>query len=635
MTDKKELEDLYLKAKAEYYKGTPIMSDLEFDDLENKLKNEKSDVIYTVGFQDNDPLTKFKHPSPMLSMSKYQADGYNSHDEFLNLVNKWMKKFGDIWYEASPKFDGNAVNLIYKDGNLVAGLTRSTGTHGRDISSKCIGNPTIPQKINQFTRIVEIRCEIVYPIDKFKALNSKRAKKGLELFSNERNFVAGVLRDEKASKTEVSDLVFFAIGGFQYALGKRRYLSFSTLFDLGFNTSNQIYTIDFKSKDFEKIYTDMENYRKNSNFRLDGFVISTKSNEVKNTFGENKHDPNWAKAIKFPAAVAQPIILGIEQNVSKSGEIIPVALLEPTLLDGSIVSRASLSNFGLVMDNKYFPGAKVSLRKAGDIIPQVTNVVENAKETYTLPTNCPACESKLTFDGIHLMCNNQNCNASLLKEFIHSVKILDVFGLGDKVLENIFDAGITNVFDMFNPNIFNKENLIASNKFKPGRALDKIFIEFEKIKKISLVDIFRMLEIRNLGRSISKQLANEYCMLDTDYTGLDRTVVEEGRKAFSDVHAKVNLLMHRIKVIYPIKEKKKMNTIKVEFTGSSKSFGYTTKDAFLQEVNKITNVEHTKLTSADYLIADNIEGISSKIKNAHKKGIPIISYSDFINHIRN
>ena len=390
--------------------------------------------------------------------------------------------------------------------------------------------------------------------------------------------------------------------------------------------------VKFKSNKFNEAYKLMLDYKTTANFRLDGFVISVVDNKTKALLGENKHDPDWAKAIKFPAAIAKTIIQKIEWNLARDGEMIPVAVMTPILLDGSMVTRATMVNYGYVTENKYYPGAVVTIRKAGDIIPQITSLVSQASQSPILPHRCPSCQSILAIEGIHLMCNNENCKAKGLGKFIHAVGILDIFGLGESQLEKIFDAGITSVFHLFNPIKFNKNNLISSGYFKAVRALDKIFIEFEKIRSVTLIQIFRMLEIENLGKSISKQLANEYCMIDADYRGLDRAVVQAGQDAFVWVSEIVKELSRvDINVEYPQKEKAMIaTTIKVEFTGSPKSFGYKTKADFLEAANQLGDVRQTKLTDANYLIADNIDGASSKIKTAHKKGVKVISYSDFI-----
>jgi len=629
-----EQESLYLRAKAEYYKGTPIMSDAEFDILEEKLNLQASTVTTIVGFNDGDRNAKFKHPSRMLSLSKYQADGFDDHQTFLDATTNWMKPIGDL-FEVNAKFDGNAVNLIYKKGKLVAGLTRGTGTHGRDITSKVIGNYTVPQIIECKSHIVEIRCEIVFPVDIFNKINENIKSQGFQTIANERNFVAGLLNSDSSNPEYVNEMVFVAISGIEHNNGKKEFLSFDEMYELGFNEKHHLYNPRFSPDNFATVYEQMVTYRTNSNFRLDGFVISVVDKNIKKNLGENKHDPNWAKAIKFPADLKETTIEGIEWSIARDGEMVPIALLTPTLLDGSVVKRANMANLGLVESNQYYPGAKVLLRKAGDIIPQIVKLIEPTKLPIEIPTHCPSCNSKLSTEGIHLMCRNNKCESQLKRKFIHAVTILDIFGLGGAQISNIYDSGITDVFDLFNPNIFNKETLIASGQFKSGRALDKIFIEFEKIKSITLVNIFRMLGVENLGNSISVQLANEFTRLPADYSSLDREVVRLGQERFRQINSIIAYLgMHNITIDLPKVESENSGSgIKVEFTGSPKEFGYKTKEEFLAECNKLGNVKHVKLSEAEYLIADSVDGSSSKIKTAKKKGITVITYSDFLEMI--
>lgn len=626
-------EKLYIKAKSEYYKGTPIMSDSEFDILEVKLNIQLSTVTEMIGFNDEDRNAKFVHPSPMLSLSKYQADGFDTHQDFLNATTKWMDSISGK-FEVTAKFDGNAVNLIYKNGNLVAGLTRGTGSHGRDITSKIIGNYTVPQTIECKSKIVEIRCEIVFPVDKFNKINENLINQNLTPNANERNFVAGLLNSDSSNLEYLAEMVFVAISGFEHTEINKEYLSFDEMLELGFNEKHQLYRPRFNSSEFHTIYEQMVKYRSTSNFRLDGFVISTIDKDIKMGLGENKHDPNWAKAIKFPADIKETVIESIEWNIARDGEMIPIAIMTPTLLDGSVVKRANMANLGLVESNQYYPGATVILRKAGDIIPQIVSLVTPTTLPISIPKFCPSCSSILSREGIHLMCRSTRCESQILRKLKHAIGVLDIFGLGGAQIKNIYDAGFRNAFDLLNPNLFNKEKLIASGEFKSGRALDKIFIEIEKIKTVSLVNIFIMLGVENLGKSISVQLANEFASLPADYSSLDKSVVEYGKEEFSKVSSIIEYLnMHNIGIELPMKTENDSSGIKVEFTGSPKSFGFKTKAEYLEAANKIVSVKHTKLNEAQYLIADSVDGSSSKIKAANKKGIEVITYSDFLEQI--
>lgn len=364
MTNK---EKLYLDAKRTYYQGNPIMSDREFDELELELKNENSKVIVMVGFGDRN--LKFPHITPMLSLAKYQTNKTTGEPPIEDATN-WMKNHiigKQEHFEWTPKFDGNAGSLQYKNGKLHIALSRGNGTTGRDITDKIYDQvpKTIPIKGN-----VEIRGEIVMPRNIF---NKKYAKD----FANERNLVAGILNKDVTPETKdrLKDIVFMAVE-IKAIDGKTvEYISTDKLTELGFNQQYPLEKHWVHYSDFETCFYKMQEYReKRSPFLLDGFVIKV-AEKYRNNFGENSHDPNWAVAIKFSPKDAVTELIDIEWSFGKTGEYIPIAILKPISLDGTVVKRASLYNAGYVLKNKILPGKKVKIVKAGDIIPQIIEVL--------------------------------------------------------------------------------------------------------------------------------------------------------------------------------------------------------------------------------------------------------------------
>lgn len=362
---KNDLDKLYIKWKKAYYQGNPIASDYEFDELEKHLKSTgELENIRQVGFQDEDRNAKFNHPTQMLSLAKFQAaaDGTPPTSQTTNWLNKRIKS--EV-FEATPKFDGNALNLIYKKGYLDAALSRGNGTAGRDYTDKLIA--IVPNFIETPHDLIEVRGEVVIPI---KTFNEKYSNE----YKNERNFVAGILnRDEDVS--EITDgFVFVAVEAKAQNNSENIYLSTEILKTYGFNLEYPLFVHHFRNTGFESAYDIMLNYRKQSPFRLDGFVIKT-STDLRKELGENSHDPNWAVAIKFPPEEAITKIIRIQWNFGKTGQLTPVAILEPTLLDGTTVQRASVHNYGWMISKGCVPGATVTIAKKGDIIPQIINIL--------------------------------------------------------------------------------------------------------------------------------------------------------------------------------------------------------------------------------------------------------------------
>ncbi|MCK9574519.1 MAG: hypothetical protein M0R51_00930, partial [Clostridia bacterium] len=512
-------EKLYLNAKEKYYQGEPILTDAEFDRLELELKNEGSNVIEIVGFDDRN--LKFPHISPMLSLSKYQTDKLTGQPPIANAID-WMKQHivgKQEHFEWTPKLDGNAGNIIYKKGKLHLALSRGNGTKGRDITDKLFDQ--LPKTIPCLST-VEIRGEIVMPRAIF---NKKYAAE----FANERNLVAGILAKDvtPATKSRLKDIVFMAVEIKKHDDGIVEYMNIDCLTDWGFNKQYPLEKYWVHYSDFEKSFYKMKDYRENrAPFLLDGFVIKV-AEKYREQFGENSHDPNWAIAIKFaPKDVSTPNET-LQWNFGKTGEMIPVGIFEPVDLDGTIVKRASLYNYGFVIKNKVFPGAICTIVKAGDIIPQVVAVTAPGDESkFNAPTHCPHCKSKLVIEDVHLMCKNSDCSGIKKAMFSQGVAMLDLFGVGGSMIEDIFNSGFTEAIDLLNPTKFNKQTLISKGIVTDGKIVDNLFSEIENTKELPLQKLILMLGYQGMGTTTSKQVANLVAGVDYNFSGLQKTIVE-------------------------------------------------------------------------------------------------------------
>ena len=616
------LEELYLQAKKSYYTGESIMSDDEFDRLEEHLRMENSPVLDIVGFDDEDRNAKFNHPSKMLSLAKYQAslDGTPPTSS----ATAWMKKFNHSSYEATPKFDGNAVNYIYKNGKLQAVLSRGNGTAGRDYTTKLYN--TAPSNI-QFpsdVEIVEVRGEIVIPTKVFDEKYSQ--------FKNERNFVAGILnRDEDVSEI-VSDFVFMAveIRAHKYN-AEMEYLPIQEYFPKwNFNAKFPLLIYIFSSNEFENAYKTLLDYRQNAcPFRLDGFVIKTQE-KYRPEIGENSHDPNWSVAIKFPPQEAVTTIEKIQWNFGKTGEYTPIAIMEPVQLDGTTVTRATMFNYGYVIKNNCFPGAVVSIAKSGDIIPQIQKVLKKANTPITNhPTHCTKCNHELEITGVHLICSNETCEGKKYYKFIQGFNQLGIDGSGGAMIKKLWSAGFISAVELFEKSKFTKEKLIASGEFKEGKTLNRLYDQVVNIKELSLPKLLLMLGFDGMGRTTSKAITNQVAGLDFDYHGLEKRVVS----GFGEGESKRLIVENAIKILsdngITITKPESINKedITFECTGSPTAFGYKTKKDFI-EYAKTKGYRHTGLKDAKILFTDDITSTSGKMKDAAKRGVTAKLYSE-------
>lgn len=622
------LEEKYLKAKIAYYEGSPILSDLEFDTIEQILKENGSKVIEQVGSKRKD--FDFTHPTKMLSLAKVQMetmpDGQTNYmkAEFEDWYHKRLLQIGILVdLSASPKLDGNAINIIYRGNKLSNVLTRGDGFTGKDISKRFVNK--IPQTLQltnlniSDTDVIEIRCEVVINT---KLFNEKYAKD----FSNPRNYVAGVIGKDDEDQLKISELsimpLHFLVNGNHEDQSK---------FDIPFY-SNNINKV-FKYTDYIDVIKSFEKLRETYEFQLDGIVI-TFPYQYRALLGENSHDPEWGIAIKYVPDEVVTQYEGIEWSVSKRGEIIPVILLSPVQLSGTIVKRASGYNAGYIVDNKIGIGSYMSIAKAGEIIPEVQRVVVESEEdpNNLLISSCPGCNAPLEFDGIHLMCTNNKCYGKIAKQLSSALKVLEIQRIGEKTIEP-FANDFSNMFDVIKwaLTIGESSNDIEKYGIKFGGRSHEIFIQaFKNIKSLSYAQVIQMLGYENVGDKISIQLAREHAGLDFDYANLERALVSKLRS--EEVSNYIKMVVTELEnlgiVIDKPKKSNNTNNIYVCMTGSPKDFGFKTKEEF---ISNFPSVEEVSLTDkrCQYLITDSYTSSSNKMSTATKKGITIKTYGDF------
>lgn len=629
-----ELEEKYLEAKKAYYNGAPIMSDFEFDDLESLLKELGSHIIEVVDGDETEGQ-RFQHLNPMLSLEKIQVLDINNFP--LDDIQKFFNKKPTTYIEASPKLDGNAISLIYKNGNLFQALTRGAEKGGLDRTNKI--KKIVPNKIN-IKGTVEIRGEIVIKTETFY-------KKYFPEFANPRNFVAGKVSQDDITEEVLNDLDFIAYHLVLDADNKEKQNhakdTIKTLETLGFNKEPiMVLTLKPNAKEeFETIFNQFTHYRENvCPYQLDGFVLKFPE-ELRLEMGETSHHPKWATAIKFPPKEAKTIIKDISWQLKTTGRYTPIAILQPVDLDGSMVSRASLHNYGKVLKENAFVGAEVIIKKMGDIIPQIYKIIKPSTTNITNhPENCISCGTKLEIikgnleDTLHLMCMNDDCEAKDIIKLEVGIKVLKIEEIGGPTVEKLFAAGIRSVKDLFDKNKFNKENLIARGQFKDGRNLEIKLNAVSAIKEIPLECVIESLKIKDAGTSVSKQIARFHCGISHDFKGLNKDAIKRLTDKTSNDYKKLeefmNLLkLNGIKIVDPIEGPKiTSDTLTYELTGSPST--HKTKAEFMNHVKDFGFVHKSLNKDTKVLITDSYSSSSSKMGKANKLGVEILTYEDFI-----
>lgn len=629
-----EKENLYIKAKAEYYKGTPIMSDFEFDTLEEELKLENSTIVELVD-GDVSPGERYPHMNPMLSLEKLQVMDETEFpvDDLQLFFNKRPDKRNYI--EATPKFDGSAMSLKYVDGVLVQALTRggSDSKGGLDKTDKL--KLLVPVTID-IMGTVEIRGEIVIDTEVF-------AKKYSIKYKNERNFVAGIMNKDTEWEDIVPDFEFVAYHLVRDADTRPAHQenTMDKLFELGFNRYHAPMVIESSSalEFFKSAYFEFKKYRESiCPYRLDGIVLKMNS-DCREQMGENNHHPKWALAIKFPPDEQITKINDIIWQLGPSGAMTPIAALEPINLDGTTVKQASLHNLGKIEENECWPGATVIIAKKGDIIPQVIKVVTGASTKSKIPTNCPECNEDLAISesktSKQLYCPNEECEGKAIMKLAQGIKILGIERIGDATAVELYNAGIKNLCDLFNPMKLNRAELIESGIFKDGRSLDIILEGIENIKEVQIDKVINALKFTDSGSSISREVGKYMSNVPHSFFGLNKTVVHkltsETSKEYRMIHELIRALTSAGVRVVLFEEEILNEDIKFyEMTGSPKPF-FSTKGEFT-EFSSNKNFKHSKLNdSCKYLLTDSYSSSSSKMKKAAKLGVEIITYEDFQN----
>ncbi|EIT84132.1 NAD-dependent DNA ligase LigA [Fictibacillus macauensis ZFHKF-1] len=522
----KEVRELLEKYSYEYYVlDQPTVPDAEYDrllqeliELENNhptLRDEHSPTV-RVGGQVLDFFRKVEHKVPMLSL----GNAFNEED-LRDFDRRVRNAVGDnVSYVAELKIDGLAVSLTYEEGRFVLGATRGDGTIGEDITNNLRTIHAIPLKVKGEAVSLEVRGEAYMPKRSFQKLNEARQEEGQELFANPRNAAAGSLRQLDPKIAAKRNLSIFVYGMGQLAGKTIEHHSEGLHFlkEAGFKTNPEWKQCDT----IEDVITFVHSWgerRPHLDYEIDGIVIKVDSYYQQEELGFTAKSPRWAIAYKFPAEEVVTKLLGIELSVGRTGVITPTALLEPVAVAGTTVKRASLHNEDLIREKDIKIGDYVVVKKAGDIIPEVVNVIVDRRtgeeEEFHMPEACPACESKLErLDGeVALRCLNPMCPAQIREGLIHFVSrnAMNIDGLGEKVISQLFaEQLITDVADLYD---LKKEELVKLERMGE-KSVDNLLDAIEKSKENSLERLLFGLGIRHVGAKAAKTIAQRFETMD-------------------------------------------------------------------------------------------------------------------------
>ncbi|NHC40311.1 NAD-dependent DNA ligase LigA [Bacillus sp. MM2020_1] len=510
----------------EYYVlDKPTVPDAEYDKLMQELLalEEKFPQLKTadtpslrVGGSVLDLFEKVEHRTPMLSL----GNAFNEQDlrDFDRRIRQAVGE--DISYVCELKIDGLAVSLRYEEGLFAQGATRGDGTIGEDITANVKTIKSVPLRLRE-TVSLEVRGEAYMPKRSFEALNQTREERGEELFANPRNAAAGSLRqlDPKIAASRRLDVFLYGIGNISENSGIDSHSEGLDYLDrLGFKTNQERSKCASIEEVIEYVNSWVEK-RPHLPYEIDGIVIKVDSYAHQAALGTTAKSPRWAIAYKFPAEEVVTTLLDIELSVGRTGVITPTAILEPVKVAGTTVQRASLHNEDLIREKDIKLGDKVVVKKAGDIIPEVVNVLADQRTgeevEFHMPTHCPECESELVrLEGeVALRCINPKCPAQLREGLIHFVSrvAMNIEGLGEKVISQLFaEKLIADVADIYK---LTREQLLALERMGEKSATNLIQA-IEISKDNSLEKLLFGLGIRHVGAKAAKTLSQQFGSMD-------------------------------------------------------------------------------------------------------------------------
>lgn len=521
-----ELVKIIDEANYNYYVlDNPTITDQEFDkylmeliDLEEKYPEYKHPNSPTtrVGGEVIDKFNKIRHEKPMLSL----PDVFNE-DEIASFANKIEKEVSNPGFVCEQKFDGLSVSLIYKKGILISGATRGDGTIGEDITHNVRTIKSVPLKLKEPIDI-EVRGEIIMPKKEFNRLNEERKKEGLPLFQNPRNAAAGSVRQLDSSITSKRKLdvyIYHLPNPEDYGI-KTHYEALDFMRKLGFKVSERnslVYTTKDILDYIDKLGTD----RPNLPYDIDGVVIKVNELDKQVELGYTAKYPRWAIAYKFPAEEVLTRLTDIIFTVGRTGQITPNAVLEPAIVAGSTIARATLHNEDYVESLGLMIGDIVSIHKAGDVIPEVIGpVVERRtgkEKPFKMITKCPICGTDLIKkEGLtDYFCPNELCPARHIEGLIHfaSRDAMNIDGLGDEIVEDLYNLGFVKSITDFYHLWTKKEELKALEGFGE-KKITNILNSIEDSKNNSLEKLLFGLGIPGIGSKTAKVLAKVYNNID-------------------------------------------------------------------------------------------------------------------------
>ncbi|MHC4638048.1 MAG: NAD-dependent DNA ligase LigA [Planctomycetota bacterium] len=640
-----------------YVLAQPEISDHKYDKLFAELKElerKHPDLVtpdsptQRVSERPLDGFESVRHEVPMLSIDNtYSADELRAFDE--RLAKGLQSEEYD--YVVELKIDGLAISLRYEASQLVTAATRGDGERGDNVTANVRTIKAVPLSLLQdgsVPEILEVRGEVYMPNGSFVKLNELRNEAGEQPFANPRNAAAGSLKLLDARITAMRNLSFFAYsaGSISEPLAEDHYGTLQEFKKLGLPVNPHIR----KAEDIDQVINICQSWQKKKtglDYQIDGMVIKVNRFDQRDMLGATGRAPRWCISYKFPAEQVQTIVESIDIQVGKSGILTPVANLKPVLLAGTTVKRASLHNFDELRRLDVRLGDTVTIEKAGEIIPQVVEVIKDQRTLsavqFELPKECPNCHGAVQKDGngVYIRCLNPSCTAQLKErvKYFAGRDQMDIENLGTALIDQLVDTGLVRNFaDLYKL----EEHQLAALERMADKSAQNVIKAIEKSRTQPLWRLIAALGIRHIGAQSAEIIANHFSSIELLRNADEETLSQIGQigptmagsicEYFRD---NVELIDELMQYVNPKQEKiqpaGKLTGRNFVVTGTLSNFNrQQIEQTIKQHGGKISSSVSKK---TDYLLAGEKPG--SKLEKAVKLGINVISEEQFINMLEN
>lgn len=667
-----ELRKLLDQANKAYYdKADPIMSDREFDrlldelaELEQKYDLETVDSpTQRVGGSYGTPISEGSirlgdikqtvHPTPMMSL----ANTYNEQElrDFDRRVRDILGHSDYTWF-VELKFDGMALRLRYERAKLVLAATRGDGKKGDIITANALTVSDIPEYIKaESDSVFEIRGEAFMETQAFAKYNESRLIQGLQTFANPRNATAGSLKMLDSEEVAKRPIRFFAYDVILDEASDKIRAEYNThssrmqlLEKLGHRVCENRWHVN-SIDEVLRLISELNETRKSLPFETDGVVVKINEDAFRSELGSTAKAPRWAIAYKFEAEQAETVLNGITLQVGRLGTITPVAELEPVLLAGTTVKRASLHNEDEIRRKDIRVGDRVIIEKAGEIIPQVVRVVDledkNRGPEFSMPSNCPACDSVLerVEDEAAWRCNNPGCPPQVRIRIEHfaSRDAMDIDGLGNSMVDQLVTAGLIRSYaDLYALKV---EHILPLDRMAEKSATNLIQA-IENSKNQPFEKLLYALGIRHVGVTVARELAQAFGSLEALMSASEEDVaavhgigikIAESITSFfrqpQSVELVYKLISFGLKTEFekPESSGSTLEGLNFVLTGTLPTLSRSDATDLIEKNGGKTTGSVSKNTS--YVLAGEAAG--SKLEKAKKLGIKVITEQEFLSMI--